>query len=316
MLKSGFGRKEWRTHMQTILVPLDGSPFSEHALPAAMTLARRSGATLVLAHVHQIAVPAIAMAGEVTFDTTLDSFMRNEERGYLEGVFGRVSAIHTGTVRCDLLEAPVAAALIDHVQATRADLVVMSTHGRGGMARAWLGSVTDRMIRQSPAPVLVIHPLDETVDLAAEPPLQHIVIPLDGSPEAETAVDVARSIGTLTNAHYTLIQVLEPAVHTFALDGVRHDPEPIEGAWEQAQAYLNTIAAPLRAAGCTVDIQTPLGQPVAELLLFIEQNPVDVVALTTHGRAGVARMLLGSVADKLVRGARVPVLISCTPSKS
>lgn len=296
--------------MQTILVPLDGSPLSEHALVPAIMLARCSGAALVLAHVHQLAVPAIVMAGEVAFDPTLDAYLRDEERLYLEGMLARVGAVYSGAVRCDMLEAPVAGALIDHVRTMNADLVVMSTHGRGGLARAWLGSTTDRMIRQSPVPVLVVHPGDEMVDLTAEPAYRHILIPLDGSPEAEAALGVARTIGELIGADYTLLQVLEPAVHTFAVNGVRHDPQPIAGAWEQAQDYLNEIAAPLRAAGCTVALQTPLGRPAETLLQYLETNPVDLVVLTTHGRAGVARMLLGSVADKLVRGAETPLLIT------
>lgn len=299
--------------MKTIFVPLDGSPFSEYALPAAISLARRSGAALVLAHVHQLAIPAIAMTGEVMYDARLDEYLRNEERAYLEDVLGRVTAIWDGAVRCDLLEAPVAPALLDHIQAVGAELVVMSTHGRGGVARAWLGSVTDRMIRQSPQPVLVIHPGDDPVDLAAEPSFKHIVIPLDGSPGAEGAIAMARAIGDPANARYTLIQALEPAVHRFALDGVRHDPQPFEGAWEHAQAYLHQVAASLRATGATVDVETPLGAPAETILGYLAANAVDLVALTTHGRAGVTRMLLGSVADKLVRGATTPLLISCQP---
>jgi nucleotide-binding universal stress UspA family protein len=301
--------------MKTILVPLDGSPFSEYALPPAIMLARRAGAGLVLAHVHQIAIPAIAMSGEVMYDATLDEYMRSEERGYLEGVLGRVTAIWDGPVRCDLLEAPVAPALIDHVRATGADLVVMSTHGRGGFTRAWLGSVADRLIRQSPAPVLVIHPDEEPPVLAEEPGFEHILIPLDGSPGAEAAIPLARSVGDLTNARYTLIQVLEPVAHSFAANGLVHDPQPLTGAWEHAHAYLEKVAAPLRAAGLHIAIQTPVGRPAETLLEFLNHNRVDVIAMTTHGRSGLTRMLLGSVADKLVRGATEPLLITCAPEE-
>lgn len=298
--------------MNTILVPLDGSAFGEHALPTALALARREEGALALALVHHLSAPTIGVSGEVFFDPALETFARAEEGRYLEGVAARVRAAVDAPVRVDLLEQPVERALLAHADNIGASLIVMTTHGRGGLSRAWIGSVTDRIIRQSPTPVLVLHPDESAPDLSEPPPFRHILIALDGSPLAERAIESALALGRPTHARYTLLQAVVPVVHSFVVDGMgpHIDTKALEAGWEAAQAYLRALAEPLRAEGYVVDIQSPVGQPAEAILRYAEQQAADLIALTTRGRGGLTRLLLGSVADKLLRGATIPLLIS------
>lgn len=297
--------------MQTILVPLDGSPFGEHALPLALDIARRGGLGLALAHVHHIVVPSVSPAGATFFDPGLDVAARDAEADYLAAVAGRVAALWDGPVTQTVLDAPIAEALCRHAAPAHAGLIALSTHGRGGVARAWLGSVADRVVRQSPVPVLVVRPSDEPPDLGRAPELGHVLVPLDGSFLAEEAIDLATQIGQLYQARYTLVRIVEPITRGFLVDGARTavDVDAEEEAWHEATEYLKGVAARLRARGLHITADVRIGKPAAEILDLARAYGVSLIAMSTHGRGGVARLLVGSVADKVLRGATVPVLL-------
>lgn len=297
--------------MKTILVALDGSPFSEHALPAALALAQRSGAALAIAHVHQMSTPAVALSGELLFDSTLDNLLCEEEQAYLDSMAARLAVALGRPVRATLLDGPVIKALVRHAQAIDASTILLTTHGRGGIARAWLGSVADQLMRQSPVPVMVLHPQDTEPDLVATPVFRHILIPLDGSPLAEQAIPLALKLGRPMGARYTLLQVVAPMMRGYFVDGLSTHPDTkaLEQNWAMAQSYLEKVAAPLREAGHVVNALAPVGQPAEAILRIASEQSADLIALTTRGHGGLARMLLGSVADKLVRGAKIPLLV-------
>ncbi len=296
--------------MRTILVPLDGSPFGEHALPVAIALARRGSLQLALVHVHQVIVPAPGPAGAALYDPAIDALVREEEAAYLADVSHRIAAVWDGPVTMTLLEAPISDALCRYAEELDTALIVLSTHGRGGIARAWLGSVADRLLRQAPVPTLIVHPGDGAPDLSREPPLGHILIPLDGSSLAEQAIELGTWLGQLTHARYTLLRVVEPVVRGFFVNGVEPsvDVEAQEVAWQQATAYLEGVAARLRDQGLAVVPEVRVGRPANEILECATTCGAHLIAMTTHGRGGVARLLIGSVADKVLRGSTVSLL--------
>jgi nucleotide-binding universal stress UspA family protein len=298
--------------METILVPLDGSAFGEQALPAAIAIARWGDMRLVLAHAHHYVVPSISRSGAPLFEPAVDTAVRGEEKAYLEDVAARVGAVWHGPVSRVILEAPVAEALCHHAQAVRAALIVLSTHGRGGFARAWLGSVADRLIRESCVPTLVVHPGSGAPDLARGLPLDHVLIPLDGSPLAEQAVRPAVRLGRLTEARYTLLRVVEPSLRAFLPDSPAPpvNLEALAEARQEACAYLDAVAAPLRREGLMVSTEARVGSPIAEILSCADTCAVDLIAMATHGREGFARLMVGSVADKVLRGAATPLLVT------
>jgi len=203
----------------------------------------------------------------------------------------------------------------------KSDLIVMTTHGRGVLGRFWLGSVADELVRESPVPVLLSRPTEEAVDLTREPPLKHVLIPLDGTALAEQMLPKALALGRALDADYTLLRVVKPVgtllpVGDAGTIGVQVQTlmervETLQGQLvKEARDYLETLARPLREEGLKVATRVDVAdQPVTAILHDAIQPAVDLVALKTHGRRGLSRLFLGSVADKVIRSAQVPVLV-------
>jgi nucleotide-binding universal stress UspA family protein len=303
---------------RNILVPLDGSPFAEHALPLARSIARRCGANLHLAHViapiTEAYVEGMFFAGELIED------VRQRQREYLADVVKRLGM--TEMVSSTVLEGEVASTLSDHAAVIGADLVVMATHARGPLGRFWLGSVADEVEHEVEVPLLLVRPEEKWVDLNQEPAPGRVVLPLDGSPLAEGILEPAIAIGALMpNMEFILVRAIRPVVPVYAM------PEPpvidaegsrlmdqVETMQEQlkqeAQAYLDTVAARLKNRGLNVRTHVVLeDRPAQAILHEAEATGAGLIALETHGRRGLARLVMGSVADQVVRRAHVPVLV-------
>jgi nucleotide-binding universal stress UspA family protein len=313
--------------IRSILVPLDGSTFSEHALPLALTIARRSGASLQLLRVQP---PPASLYTEpplfVEDDKLGERFrqrLREQDFKYLEDVIRRLETL-SGVIAIPLVrEGDVADVIRDQVMNGDIDLVVMTTHGRGPLGRMWLGSVADELVRTLPAQVLLVRPTEEEPDLSREPALHRLVLPLDGTGPAERIIEPAVELGRLMDAKYTLLRVVTPPPPSWvAARGVDRAETTgdlinrIEASQDQvrreAERYLEGVAEGLRARG--LDVQTCVlveEQPAEGILDEVRREGGDLIALETHGRRGLARLFLGSVADKLVRGGSVPVLVHC-----
>jgi nucleotide-binding universal stress UspA family protein len=288
---------------QSILVPLDGSLFGEHALPYALDIARRTGAKLHLAHVSTVPPDTV---GDV-----VDGELRMHEQAYLEGIVPRVQPHCAGPITTVQLDGPIATALHDYAVASKADLVVMTTHGRGAVSRFWLGSVADALVRQLPMPVLLVRPHEPAPDYAHAPALGHILIPLDGSALAEQVLPYALALGRLTQAEFTLLQAIPLMLPIYGTElyGAGWDDQLQEQLRVNAQSYLDGVAASLRAESLRVRTAVVNGGAAGAILEYAHAQSVDTLALATHGRSGVTRWLLGGVADKVVRGAQLPVLL-------
>lgn len=294
---------------RALLVPLDGSDFGAAALPLASRIASLSGCAMHLVYVH-LPVVTQYVDGTAIVDVELDIAGREADRSYLETMQQQLAAHHTA-LTSTVLDGPVAVTLAAHATAIRAELIVMSTHGRGGLARMWLGSVADELIRHSHVPILLLRPHEEP---AAPPPtITKIVIPLDGSALAEQILVPAQQLGHLFNVEYTLIQVVDAMVLNSSPLMVRspaYEYDVLHVRKQAAEHYLDTVAARLRAEGQRVTTRVLVdSQPAAAILHEAGDQPQTLVALATHGRSGVTRMLVGSVADKVLRGANTPVLL-------
>lgn len=301
-----------------ILVPLDGSRFGEHALPYALGLATRWDAAIELVTVAQALGGAQRQAGGVGDESRERG--RTESEEYLAGVEERTRAAgFQGTVNRTVISAGnVANSLVRHLLEVKAELAVMTTHGRGPLKRAWLGSTADGFIRSSPVPVLLLRPEEgeDEIDLTAEASgFQRILIPLDGSEAAERLLDHWRPL-----AEEGAKVVLFRAMPTLSGGGspylphVVRDEQEQKRAREQARAYLEKLADRVREEGAEVEVKvTPSLEPAAAILKAVEEEGAELVAMSTEGRGGVSRLLLGSVADKVVRGSPVPVLLFREP---
>jgi nucleotide-binding universal stress UspA family protein len=296
---------------RSILVPLDGSELAAEALSLAVSIARRSGAKLRLVLVHQH--PSVPL--DVTNTRTavgLDVARRKAERSYLRNVQARLRGDGARVASAVTLTGAVGPALVTYVRDLGIDLVVMATHGRGGVRRAWLGSVADHLIRNLEIPVLLVRPTSAHRSAALPAPSQ-VLVPLDGSVLAEEALVPAIEVARAWDAELTLLRVVGPVL-------LSSDPMfPVPSAYDEdltgmardaAQDYLDDMVERLRAQGVRASGVAVISWNVAETILESAQpERVAMLAVATHGRGGVRRLVLGSVADKLVRGADVPVLV-------
>lgn len=182
--------------------------------------------------------------------------------------------------------------------AESADLIVMTTQGRGTAGRALFGSVADRVSRHAEVPTLLVR----SAAAKSKPHLAQVVVPLDGSALAETALPYTASLAATLQLPIRLIRVVYPDV---LFDGTS-DPAGNETETNVA-TYLDGVAEQLRAKGLTVTADVRVGVPA--LILLGEVRPDDLVVVASHGRGGIERWLLGSVAEKLIRHADAPVLV-------
>jgi nucleotide-binding universal stress UspA family protein len=305
---------------RSILVPLDGSSFGEQALPLAVSIARRAGATLHLVSVHVPIAPMVE-DGVASFDQRIDLAVKRRSQVYLDKVVEQVAGTAEVPLLAKVVEGPIADALCEQAAATGADLIVMTTHGRGGLARAWLGSVADDLIRRVTVPILLVRPQETAPVLAKEASLPNILLPLDGSELAEKILEPAVALGNLMDAEYTLMRVIPPLV----IGSHPLQPGPIPGVEytvvkelrtlheaerREADRYLEGVAGRLRKQSLRVETRVVVDdQPAPAILAEAKAFPNGLIALETHGRGGVARLLLGSVTDKVVRAATLPVLV-------
>ncbi len=299
--------------LRTIVVSLDGSRFAETALPLAARLARIASASLHIVMVHE-PVMAMVPAADIPITTGPDDLaMQAGEKTYLAATAQEFGTVGSGPVGFSLLEGLAGPALVEMIERTAPDLLVMATHGRGLLSRFWLGSVTDHVVRHTSTPVLLLHPRDGAPVPAPETKLQTCLVPLDRSAEAEKILGPLTDLARLTQAHVTLLHVIEPVLGVTGAVPPYPLPVPaeaLESLRTDAQKYLDGVADRLRASGLAVATKVIVGLGVAGTVLDqLEQGKIDFVAMTTHGAGGFRRLLLGSVADKIVRGARKPVLV-------
>jgi nucleotide-binding universal stress UspA family protein len=302
---------------RSILVPLDGSSFAEHARPGACEIARRSGATLRLAHVHTLSATPIYVEGQPVIDEQLASLSQEHERIYLERLKHQLATLGPElNITVELLDRslesivsePVGSFLAAYAAQTATDLIVMTTHGRGGLARFWLGSVADTLMRLSKVPILLLRPQEGAPAFAPLPVFQKILIPLDGSVLAEQIIEPALALGALMQAEYTLLRVVEPLFPVYNF--IARAKELDEAAIEEARRYLKQVAQRLALEGRRLDTKVILsGETAHAILESAQHNGNNLIALATHGLSGLQRLMVGSIADKVLRGGRIPILL-------
>jgi nucleotide-binding universal stress UspA family protein len=295
--------------MSRILVPLDGSEFGEGALPLAAGIARQSGMDLELVTVHTIVI-YLGVSG--TAVVALDADVRRRESAYLEHMAEQVRRRFEIAVTWAVLDGETGLAIMEHALANPPELIVMTTHGRGGASRFFLGSTADRLVRELHRPFLLVRP-PANLTRAELPATAHILVPLDGSQAAEAVIDqVARFFPPATTTIH-LLRVVVPTEVPPAFLPVPLPPEDAESLDRELAAageYLDAIVRHLQQQGHSAWREVIVHQhPATAILEHAEAQRCDLIALATRGLGGVQRALFGSVADKVIRGAATPVLV-------
>lgn len=294
---------------RSILVPVDGSALAEQAIPLALAIAERAGSQVRLVLVHREVSPLRWMEPAQQYTGALLAVERSES-DYLKALTGRLGTPPGTTLTSAALKGPVVSTLARYIREVGVDLVVMTTHGRGGIRRAWLGSVTDELIRTVNVPIIVVR-AQPSAALTGTVNVPEILVPLDGSPLAEAALGPVAALAGFFDAKISLVNVVQPVLlvpdHTVPSG---YDERLTSIQRDTARDYLRDLAEGLREQGLSASGVAVLGAGTADTILDLARpERVGMIALATHGRGSLRRLTLGSVADKLVRAADVPVLV-------
>ncbi len=293
----------------TLLVPLDGSRFSAHAVPIAVEIARRTGAALHLAFVLDPSTYIPFVPGEVTipvYDAGLLKEQRDRDQAVLDA---EVAAITAQGIRVTghLVEGIVAEVLAELAVTLDVDLTVMTTHGRGGFTRLRLGSVAAAYLTRAIAPILLVRSADEVT-----PPLLPtgtLLCALDASPFAEGIVPHATTFAAVLQMRLALVSVAIPQAMPMAPFGTEMlaDVNALDNEEARLASYL-TDMLPRCPVGTTIRVSTGVSA-ARSILDEAEAIHAGAIAIATHGRGGIVRLILGSVADELLRHSPLPMLV-------
>lgn len=296
---------------RTILVPLDGSPFAEHALGTACDLAAASGARVELLRVHR------TYTFDLGDDSHWDEMTRRDELEYLARTAASAGTRCRARIETAVLDGPVAEAICEHAQEAPAPLIVLSTHGRTGFSRAWLGSVADAVVRHAVCPVLLLRSSEEAAAAGDGLHIRLLVVALDGSGFAEQALPPALALAQCAKAQLVLLRIVEPVTVPVAeyapsfAAAAQAISDTTQVLVSRAEDYVSGLAARMRYDHPELDVRSDVrvaGSPAKAILDDLVERHADVVALATHGR-GMSRLFLGSVADKVLRGGSAAVLV-------
>ncbi|MDI3341797.1 MAG: universal stress protein [Sphaerobacter sp.] len=278
----------------TVVVPLDGSPLAEEALPYAAAIAERSQAPLHLLRVIPPDAPAAA-------EEEARRYLREKARTFGDRV---QLSVHIGHP---------AEQIIDSAAEMSDPIIVMTTRGRSGIGRWIYGSVADQVVRAAEVPVLLIR---SGMPRRATDTFRRILVPLDGSAYAEAALPVAVQLARAFDAELVLVRVAETSQIYRTLTPTAPTPIAVETLDEiaaqvrsEARSYLHQVAERLQREGVRVQSEVLEGFPTEQLLAYERDQTVDLVVMATHGRSGVSRLVFGSVAERILRLGQTPVMM-------
>ncbi len=291
-----------------ILVPLDGSHLAESALPAAVALSTAFGSTVTLIHIIEHNAPQ-----EIHGERHLRQ--QKEAYDYLDQVAQQnfppeikvIRHVHTDEVK------DVARSIVDHSGELSPDLIVMCAHGESGLRDIVVGSIAQQVISRGKTPILLVQP-DEN-RFAQTISFSKLLVALDGDPEHEKALPLAKELAKSLNASLDLVMVVytlgtlpsERAATSRLLPVATS--MMLDMAESSSQDYLKEMAVSFEAEGLTVSWDVRRGDPAANIIDSAERSSSDLIVLATHGKSGIGAFWAGSVAPKVVTQTRIPLLL-------
>lgn len=297
-----------------IFVPLDGSPRAERALDMAAWLARQTR------DCEPTLEPLLILFQAVELSPWLDLDDREDERTRATEAATRYLEERAGPLRSQGITVEIAVRLgnpaetiLEQTMARQVELIVMSTHGRSGLARWALGSVAERVARSVPVPMLLLPdaaPTSQMVQRVQQTgSVPQILVPLDGSAKAEAALPAATRIARLLHAAVRLLYVFVPKFEERSLEETHRTWDAGRRQVQQAERYLTRQAEILSQAGVKAHWAFGYGMPGAKIIETAHSQQVSLLVMTTQGRGGLVRWRLGSVTEEVLHAGGLPVLL-------
>ncbi len=288
-----------------ILIPLDGSSLSERALPIAAAVAQSTGGRLILVR----AAVAHSLPGTDEGKAQLQAV--HDAQAYLQTIARRYNDLLD--LECVAPLAPPEEGILMEAEVRRADLIMMTTHGRSGLGRFVYGSVTESVLAHSPVPVWIVRMGSAAPGAPRDRGVRpRILVPLDGSGFAEAVLPYATALARALDWTVVLLRVAPPALPTVVEAEISASQLPAPLVAEppsEADRYLAAVAASLKAQGVRAQPLVRVGPPAQAILDESAASGADLVVMATHGRSGMSRMLYGSVAAEVLHRGHLPLLL-------
>jgi nucleotide-binding universal stress UspA family protein len=224
-----------------------------------------------------------------------------------------------GTIKVDsvITVGDPAEEIVEYASKQDIGLIVMSTHGRSGIKRWAMGSVADKVLRATRQPIAIIRAKGARPDMLGERTiLSKILVALDGSKESEAVIPYIEELASKLQAEVILLQVIAPDYHIYAAGGPEYGvyaEQQIESMKKFARDYLEEIVTGLKQREIAAKAEIMLGTAAETIINFADQTNASLVAMTTHGRSGVSRWAIGSVAERVLRAGNTPLLLVRSP---
>ena len=297
-----------------ILVPLDGSDVAECVLPHVEAIATRNAMVDVtfLYVIQPLDVPLT----KPEFKTHIESEAKSAADEYLNKLINGLK--YKDVVHGKVILGKVAENIVDYATDNNIGLIIMATHGLSGISRWVRGSVADKVLHESKIPILLIKASSCQEAVYNKQQKITILVPLDGSELAEAALEPVREMANqfvVDSVEIVLLRVCE------LFSPPQSYPPPMSLGWEEyveyvtsnckdiCQSYLAKVEEQLKEEGLTARSEVLVGNPADAIVDYANQNAPDIIAMSTHGRTGISRWALGSIADKVLKGASSPILL-------
>lgn len=287
----------------TILLPTDGSDGADRAADWAYALARTTGATV---HVLSVVDTRSYSAGLAEVDPQASGQQRRLEeraRGIAEATVDEHAGAGVESVTAVEYGIPDAT-VTDYAADQGADLIVMGTHGWTGLNRLLIGSTTERVVRSAEAPVLTV----KSRDIPFDDDVERILLPMDRERGAEPAIAHALDLAAAYDATVHVLSVVEAGALVSGATGGGPLHDVLDAVEGNAQSVVDDVVRRATTAGVDTETTVTAGEPKGVIHDYVDEHGIDLVVMGTHGRTGLSRYLLGSVAERTVRTAEVPVL--------
>jgi nucleotide-binding universal stress UspA family protein len=290
--------------IKRILVPLDGSELSEMAILYAQELAikNRSQITLFL----------VCSREEEKRRNVFEAFLQSTAERLVKTVQEKTSNKINLEVDTVITIGSAALEIENYAINNGIGLIVITSHGRSGLLPWAMGSTASRVAQDLRVPVLLVRSGDKSKTTQEDSLFSKILVPLDGSEAGESAVPYVLELASQIEMQVLLLQVLspEPQVHTIGgLDHISLPQGVLEMMRSESEQYLQSVQNKFQKTNATVKFEVRSGNPAFEIIKMTNENDGWLLAMSSHGHSGVEKWMLGSVTDKIIHGAKSPVLL-------
>ena len=294
-----------------VLIPLDGSKLAEAVLPYAEELASKLKAEITLLQVLPVSYHVYAALETTTqIPYTLKEMepLKKSAQDYLDKTSKQITDKGIAINKKIIISNAIADEIVGYVDKERIDLIIMASHGRTGIGRWVLGSVTDKVVRASKKPIAIIRVKDGHPDVREETLLNKILVPLDGSKGSEIVLPYIEELASKLQSQITVLHIITPDY----VQGETVNLEYLEEVRKSSRDYIEKVNARLREKGLNSNFEfreVIVDHEAEAIIKFADEIKTDLVAMATHGRSGISRWAFGSVANKVLHQGNTPILM-------